>query len=499
VTSPPVSRFGVSPAKAETGASQHRGPEAGTKVAAPPSKKALLRRRQSLSATIEATLHGASVVILAYVLALQSSGAFRLFDLLFVLALLAAMAVTYDAVGVFRRHAGLLSKALHLLKAWLLSIVFVSGCGLLLGFPADFHSSGEIALFAAAGFAIQVIIHGLVTALPFRLHVTDKPAVIVGAGKLAKHTYERINSNQWIPETVLGVVCVDEGDEIEANADALPVLGTLDNIEEILRAEAVRSVYVVTPLGDSAVLQSLYSDLLARSIDVHWIPNIFQLSVINPNVKEIGGMPIITLSESPLAGEWSVVLKSLEDKFLSAIALLLTSPLILGAAIAVKMDSSGPVIFKQRRTGWDGKVFSIWKFRTMYVHEPEEGYLKQASFDDARITRVGRFLRRSSIDELPQLFNVLMGHMSLVGPRPHATEHNDLYSKQIRTYLARHRIKPGITGLAQVAGFRGETRELNLMEERVKRDIEYINNWSLSLDLWVLFRTLFVAFGARAY
>jgi putative colanic acid biosynthesis UDP-glucose lipid carrier transferase len=135
----------------------------------------------------------------------------------------------------------------------------------------------------------------------------------------------------------------------------------------------------------------------------------------------------------------------------------------------------------------------------MYIHQPEAGSVTQATVDDPRVTRVGRFLRRSSIDELPQLFNVLLGDMSLVGPRPHATEHDDLYSKQIRTYLARHRIKPGITGLAQVNGFRGETKELKLMEERVERDIEYINNWSLSLDLLILIRTLFALFGARAY
>jgi putative colanic acid biosynthesis UDP-glucose lipid carrier transferase len=459
----------------------------------------MLRRRQSLSATFEAFLTGVSVVALAYILARHFSGAFRLLDLYAVLALLAVMTVVYDKLGVYRRHFGFLAKSFNITKAWSMSLAFVLTCGFFLGILDDYYCPQEVALFASLGLGIQLIVHRVATAGPFRRTGRDRPAVIVGTGWLAKHTYDRINNNEWIPETVRGVVCVDGGDELEANADGLPILGTLDDFETILEAEGIKVVYVVTPLDASSVLQRLYFDLLDRSIDIHWIPNIFQLSLINPNVKEIGGVPIITLAESPLIGQWSFILKCLEDKILSAICLILASPVMLGAAIAVKWDSPGPVIFKQRRTGWDGKVFSIWKFRTMYVHEPEEGYLKQATNGDPRITPVGRFLRRSSIDELPQLLNVLLGDMSLVGPRPHATEHDELYSKQIRTYLARHRIKPGLTGLAQVAGFRGETKELRLMEERVKKDIEYINNWSLSLDLLVLFRTLFVVLRARGY
>jgi putative colanic acid biosynthesis UDP-glucose lipid carrier transferase len=292
---------------------------------------------------------------------------------------------------------------------------------------------------------------------------------------------------------------VTEDDKLEAVSAGLPVIGALEDIESILDDRSIKVVYVVTSLDASVVLGRLYLTLLDRSIDINWIPDIFQLSLVNPNVKEISGVPIVTLSESPLAGEWSHLLKTAEDKLLSAILIILSCPLLIAAAVAIKLDSPGPVIFTQRRTGWDGKVFAIWKFRSMYVHEPEEGYVKQATAHDPRVTRVGRFLRRSSIDELPQLFNVLRGDMSLVGPRPHAVEHDDLYSKKIRNYLARHRIKPGITGLAQVMGFRGETRELKLMQDRVRMDIEYINNWSVMLDLSILIRTVFAVLGPRAY
>jgi putative colanic acid biosynthesis UDP-glucose lipid carrier transferase len=157
--------------------------------------------------------------------------------------------------------------------------------------------------------------------------------------------------------------------------------------------------------------------------------------------------------------------------------------------IAIRLGSKGPAFFKQRRHGWDGRVFEIWKFRTMYLHDGEQ--VKQATRDDDRITPIGRFLRRTSIDELPQLLNVLSGEMSLVGPRPHAVAHNDYYDDHIEDYLLRHRIKPGITGLAQINGCRGETEVMDKMRERVKFDVEYINNWSLWLDVKILAKTPF--------
>ena len=465
----------------------------------PPPTKSLLRRRQSLNATLEAFLTGVAVVALAYGTATYFNGAFRLLDLFAVLTLLAAMTVTYDHIGVYRRHTGLVVKSIIITKAWFISLGIVLTCAYFLGILTDYYPPQEVMFFAASGLLIQLSIHLFFNRFPLFRPEKNKAAIIVGAGLLANRTYERINENQWIPETVHGLIAVPGDNKVEVDDNGAPILGTLDNIDSILETVGVNVVYVVTSLDASEVLRHLYFDLLDRSIDIHWIPDIFQLSLINPNVKEISGVPIITLSESPLAGEWSHLLKTLEDKFLASICLILASPIILGAAIAIKLDSPGPLIFTQRRTGWDGKVFSIWKFRTMYVHQAKEGFVKQATSDDPRITWIGRFLRRSSIDELPQLFNVLLGDMSLVGPRPHATEHDNLYSKKIRTYLARHRIKPGITGLAQVAGFRGETKELSLMEERVKRDIEYINNWSVTLDISILFKTLFTLFGGRAY
>jgi putative colanic acid biosynthesis UDP-glucose lipid carrier transferase len=215
-------------------------------------------------------------------------------------------------------------------------------------------------------------------------------------------------------------------------------------------------------------------------------------------VREIAGIPVLTLSETPLTGT-RLLIKSLEDIVLSVLIAILIAPILLMVAVAIKLDSPGPVFFRQKRMGWNGKIFRIWKFRSMHVHQPENGVVQQAQKNDPRITRVGAFIRRTSLDELPQVFNVLAGEMSLVGPRPHAIQHDEEYSRRIADYFARHNIKPGITGLAQVRGYRGETKDIEQMIQRVESDIEYINNWSLGLDLSILLRTTTALTGKNAY
>jgi putative colanic acid biosynthesis UDP-glucose lipid carrier transferase len=203
------------------------------------------------------------------------------------------------------------------------------------------------------------------------------------------------------------------------------------------------------------------------------------------------------LSETPLIGTRRLF-KTMEDFCLSLLLLVFLAPLMLAIAVAVKLDSPGPVFFRQARMGWGGKRFHIWKFRSMFVHE-EHGQVTQARQNDPRVTRVGAFLRRTSLDELPQIFNVICGEMSLVGPRPHAVQHDMEYARHIVHYFARHNIKPGITGLAQIRGYRGETREIEKMMLRIESDIEYINNWSIWLDLSILLRTTRALTGQNAY
>jgi putative colanic acid biosynthesis UDP-glucose lipid carrier transferase len=275
-------------------------------------------------------------------------------------------------------------------------------------------------------------------------------------------------------------------------------LGVLSELDQLLEQHAVRTVYFVTPLDASDVIEEVYFKLLDRHIAVHWVPDIFSLRLINHSVREIAGIPVLTLSETPLTG-MRLLLKNLEDRLLACVALLLVSPLLLLVALAIRLDSAGPVFFRQERMGWNGEIFRIWKFRSMVVHAAEDGVIRQARRNDPRVTRVGAFIRRTSLDELPQLFNVLCGDMSLVGPRPHAIQHDEEYSQRITAYFARHNIKPGMTGLAQVRGYRGETRDIEQMIQRVESDIEYINNWSLWLDFVILLRTVFALTGRQVY
>jgi len=238
--------------------------------------------------------------------------------------------------------------------------------------------------------------------------------------------------------------------------------------------------------------------LIDLNVDVVWAPDIIGLHMLSPSVKEVAGIPLYYLSESPMT-EGALLSKLLLDKVVAFGALITLSPVMILAALAVKFTSSGPVFFHQERHGLDGKIIHISKFRSMKVHQEQDGEVSQAVKGDSRLTPIGAFLRKSSIDELPQIINVLKGDMSLVGPRPHAVSHNHYYSEKISIYMSRHRILPGMTGLAQVNGCRGETDTLEKMEKRVEYDLTYINNWSVWLDIRIMVKTVYTLFSRNAY
>ncbi|MES9884967.1 MAG: undecaprenyl-phosphate glucose phosphotransferase [Sedimenticola sp.] len=421
------------------------------------------------------------------------------------LALMAITAIVYDHFGVYRFFGGLTKKALLLGKAWTMSFGILLAVGFLSKTSELFSRQYLITLFLL-GFFGQQLTH---VALHYLHSLTSSSqnkaqSLIIGTDKLAGFLYQRINQNPWLSEHVAGLIEVHSGEPTasseggEKYSEQLPILGNLSQVSELVDHHNIRTVYIAVSLDSSPLISDIYFSLLDKNVDVHWAPNIFALNLLNHSVKELSGIPIITLSETPLTGS-NLLIKTVEDKIISSILLLLLSPLMLITAIAIKLDSPGPVFFRQERTGWDGRNFKIWKFRSMRLHNPEKGVIQQATKGDSRFTQTGRFIRKTSIDELPQLFNVLDGSMSLVGPRPHAVSHNEEYSKQIEAYLTRHRIKPGITGLAQVRGHRGETKELDQMIKRVESDLEYINNWSIWLDITILFRTLSAPFQKSAY
>jgi len=255
-------------------------------------------------------------------------------------------------------------------------------------------------------------------------------------------------------------------------------------------------VWLCLPLGDKAGIEVTLDALRHSTANIRMVPDWFSLKLMNHGISEMVGVHMLDLSASPIDGTTQVV-KLAQDMVLAALILVLVSPLMLVIALAIKLTSPGPVLFTQVRHGWNGQKIKVYKFRSMVVHQEHDFAVTQATRQDARITPLGAFLRRTSLDELPQFFNVLQGSMSIVGPRPHAVQHNDHYKELVPGYMRRHKVKPGITGWAQVNGFRGETDTLQKMEQRVAHDLFYIENISLWFDLKIIVLTLFKGFVHR--
>jgi len=318
-----------------------------------------------------------------------------------------------------------------------------------------------------------------------------RTAVIVGSGELARRLCTHIASNPWLGIRVIGFVD-DRNTPREGDEMPVPQLGRIDDLTPRMQALNPNFVYIALPMRAEDRIRQVIDSLMDTTASVYLVPNIFTFQLLNARAEEIDGLPLIGLCETPFAGVdgW---FKRVEDVLLSALILTLVSPLLIAISVAVKVTSRGPVLFKQRRYGLDGARIRVYKFRTMNVCEDGEE-VPQASRGDTRVTRLGSFLRRTSLDELPQFFNVLQGRMSIVGPRPHAITHNEQYRRLIRGYMLRHKVRPGITGLAQVNGYRGETDTLEKMRKRVEYDLNYIRNWSLILDLKIIGLTVLRGF-----
>ena len=269
---------------------------------------------------------------------------------------------------------------------------------------------------------------------------------------------------------------------------AHPVLGTLDDIPAYVREKNIELIFIGAPVSGQARVAKLSSQLQDTTASIYFVPNIAEFQFTGPRLARVGDVPVLALCETPFIGIHSAV-KRASDLFFGALILVLVAPVMLAVAAGVWITSPGPVIFRQRRYGLYGETIIVYKFRSMTVTEDGAAIL-QARQDDARVTAIGAFLRRSSLDELPQFFNVLQGRMSIVGPRPHAVAHNEHYRKLIKGYMLRHKIKPGITGWAQVNGFRGETTTIDKMEARVQYDLDYIRKWSLWFDLLIIVKTV---------
>jgi putative colanic acid biosynthesis UDP-glucose lipid carrier transferase len=322
-------------------------------------------------------------------------------------------------------------------------------------------------------------------------------SVFVGYNEISLALARRLKNDSSAGLTVAGFFD-DRGVARLGSTPGVELCGGLKDIVPHVKANAIDVIFVALPVSHLGRVKQLLEDLRDTTVSIYYVPTIFAFDSIQGGTSELLGVPLIALCETPFHG-YRGVSKRLTDIVVASITLALAAPLMILIAILVRLSSRGPAIFKQRRYGLDGREIIVYKFRSMTVTE-DSGPIRQATKDDVRITPIGGFLRRTSLDELPQLINVLQGRMSLVGPRPHAVAHNELYRKLIKGYMVRHKVPPGITGLAQVHGLRGETSSIEQMEARVQYDLEYLRNWSVLLDLKILFKTLtIVARGRNAY
>ncbi|RKR37800.1 undecaprenyl-phosphate glucose phosphotransferase [Paraburkholderia sp. BL17N1] len=331
----------------------------------------------------------------------------------------------------------------------------------------------------------------------WRRGINVQPVAIVGANPLSLMLIDRLRKNAqsgFSPECVF-----DEDPQASTYAGGLPVIASLDGLADAVRTRSIKEIWLVLPLREEARVHAVLNAFRHDFVNVRFIPNVRDISLFNHSVSEVVGLSAINLLASPSADP-RFVPKQIFDRTFAALALLCLLPLMLVIGILVKLSSPGPVFFRQWRKGANGNEFQIYKFRTMVVHSEDAGQLTQAKRRDPRVTPIGALLRKTSLDELPQFINVLKGDMSVVGPRPHALQHDELYKDLVNGYMFRYRIKPGITGWAQINGYRGETDKIEKMQGRIAFDLYYIENWTFGLDLKIVLKTFIHGFsGAQAY
>jgi putative colanic acid biosynthesis UDP-glucose lipid carrier transferase len=314
-----------------------------------------------------------------------------------------------------------------------------------------------------------------------------RSVVIVGVNEVGLRLAERIADNPYMFMNVRGFFD-DRSESRNPPGHSAPLLGKMCDITAYVHEHNIKMVFISQPISAQPRIRKLLDELQDTTTSVYFLPDIYIFDLMQARVDHVGGMPVVAICETPFTGVNNVI-KRASDIVLAALIQIMLLPLMIIIALAVKLTSPGPVIFKQRRYGLYGEEIIVYKFRTMTVAD-DGAKIVQAQKNDQRVTRVGAFLRRSSLDELPQFINVLQGRMSIVGPRPHAVAHNELYRKLIKGYMLRHKVKPGITGWAQINGLRGETETLDKMQARIEFDLDYLRSWSLALDLWIIFRTV---------
>lgn len=412
-------------------------------------------------------------------------------------AIMAQIVGCYEATALFSMRESV-SK---LFSGWLGSMLFLLYIGFMLDLVDKLSSQWAISLFGAGFFAL-VLARALVVLMARwlkRLGAFDRNSAIFGAGEQGIELARYIKAHNELTLKMVGFYDDQPPALAPAAALPLPMRGGLAELALAIRKGAIDHVIIALPWADNRRLAAIVEALAAMPVRVRLAPEAAGFAYAHRPVERLGELPVMMLRERPISGI-HLVEKWLEDRLLAIALLLVAGPLMLIVAMLVKLDSRGPIFFRQAREGFNCRQFHILKFRTMYHDQEEPKAVVQATRNDPRVTRIGRFLRRSSIDEIPQLINVLMGHMSLVGPRPHAPSTRaggKVFSDVVASYAARHNVKPGLTGWAQIYGWRGETDTEEKLLKRLEHDLYYIENWSLGLDIYILVRTIAILIRPR--
>ena len=379
---------------------------------------------------------------------------------------------------------------------WCLFVLILGGFGLASGYHLYFPQNVLIAWGLATPLALLAT-HALVRlTLPRVIAIShaERRAVVAGVNEIGVRIASEFQQQPFLGTKFVGFFD-DRARERLPEITEMPLLGRLSQLADYVKRNDVDAIYLALPMATQPRILSVLDDLKDTTASIYFVPDIFVTDLIQGRLDYVSGMPVVAVCDTPFSGVNGLV-KRASDVLLSLLILLLVSPVLLATALGVKLSSPGPVIFRQRRYGLDGKEIVVYKFRSMTVTEDGDKSYTQVTRNDARVTPFGAFIRRTSLDELPQFINVLQGRMSIVGPRPHAVAVNEAYRKLIPGYMVRHKVKPGITGWAQVNGFRGGD-DLDHMTRRIEFDLEYLRNWSLTLDLWIVFKTVWIVFRDR--
>ncbi len=360
-------------------------------------------------------------------------------------------------------------------------------------FTRERYSRLMLAFFAGYAFILVSLVRLVLRAVlneVRRRGFNLKSILVIGAGELGQRVIETVEGHRELGFRVEGLLTL-RPEKVGQQVRGVQVLGHVKDVDAVLDARPVDQVIIAVPLEDQAAVKPLMEQLALRTVDVKVVPDLYQYVTLYGGLEEFGGLPIISLQGDPMTG-WNMVAKRVFDILFALVAIVVSAPIMLAVAIAVKLTSRGPLLYAQERMGMDGETFPILKFRTMRVDAEVTGAM-MASKDDPRRTPIGTFLRKYSLDELPQFFNVLLGDMSLVGPRPERPVFIEEFKKQIPRYHLRHKVKAGITGWAQINGLRGQTS----IQKRIEYDLYYIENWSLLMDLKILIRTALGGFLSK--